>query len=110
MKISKRKEKDADIIDLKGEVDLHSSPQLRDEFNALITAGTKALVINLKDVSYIDSSGLATFIEALQKMNQQGGKLFLTHLNQTVRGVFEIARLDGVFNIVDTEEAALAKL
>ena len=110
MKISKRKEKDVDILDLKGEVDLHSSPQLREEFNTLISAGKQVIIINLKDVSYIDSSGLATFIEALQKMNQHGGKLFLTNLNQTVRGVFEIARLDGVFNIVDTEESALAKI
>lgn len=110
MKISNRNERDVEILDLRGEVDLHSSPQLREQFNTLIAGGQHAIFVNMKEVSYIDSSGLATFIEALQKMNQTGGKLVLMHLNQTVRGVFEIARLDGIFNIVDSEEAAFAKI
>jgi anti-sigma B factor antagonist len=69
-----------------------------------------AIVANLKNVSYIDSSGLATFIEAYQKLMAYDGKLVLCHLNDTVRGVFEIARLEDVLSIVPTETDALQQV
>ena len=66
--------------------------------------------MDLKKVSYIDSSGLATFVEALQRMNQAGGKLVLMGLTAAVRGVFEIAKLDSIFILADSEGGAASVL
>ena len=57
-----------DNNNIEGEIDLYASPQLREKFDEIAEGGVKAVVVNLDKVSYIDSSGLATFIEAYQKL------------------------------------------
>jgi anti-sigma B factor antagonist len=84
---------------LEGEIDMNSSPILRKELDTLISQKVQELVISFKDVSYIDSSALATLIEAFQKMRRYGGKLILTSLSKNVRSVFEVSRLDSIFTI-----------
>ena len=107
MKIGIREKDSVKIVDLTGEVDLYNSPSLRTKFSSLLKKKEKAILINLKQVSYIDSSGLATFVELLQKMSAYGGKLKLTGLSRSIRNVFEVSRLDGVFSILDSEVDAL---
>ena len=68
----------------------------------------KTLVVDLSRVSYIDSSGLAALIEAMQNVQEYGGKFALAGLQETVRTIFEIARLDQVFQIFPDVDAALA--
>lgn len=96
------------VLDLEGEVDLYHSPAVRAEIGKLIARQNPSLVINFQKVSYIDSSGLATVIDAFQKMRTFNGKLVLSGLNKPVRSVFEVARLDQYFNIFEDEAAALA--
>lgn len=96
------------VLDLEGEVDLYKSPEVRAELGKIIARKDKAVVINFQKVSYIDSSGLATVIDAFQKTRIYGGKLVLTSLAKSVRSVFEVARLDKFFSIFDDEAAALA--
>ncbi|MEA3560737.1 MAG: STAS domain-containing protein [Candidatus Omnitrophota bacterium] len=107
MELAIREKNNVKIMDLKGEVDLYSSPAIRKEFDGLIKKKERAILINLEKVSYIDSSGLATFIEAMQKISKYKGKLRLTGLRQSIKNVFEVARLDGVFSIFDNEAGAL---
>ena len=107
MEIGIREKDSVKIVDLKGEVDLYNSPSLRTEFSSLLKKKEKAILINLKQVNYIDSSGLATFVELLQKMSAYGGKLKLSGLGRSIRNVFEVSRLDGVFSILDSEADAL---
>jgi anti-sigma B factor antagonist len=107
MKIQQKTKEGAEILEIHGEIDLYSSPELRDCFGGLAAKKKSSVVANLKDVSYIDSSGLATFIEAYQKLSAYDGQLYLCHLSDTVRGVFEIARLEDVLTILGTEEEAL---
>ena len=107
MEIGIREKDSVKIVDLKGEVDLYNSPSLRTEFSSLLKKKEKAILINLKQVNYIDSSGLATFVELLQKMSVYGGKLKLSGLGRSIRNVFEVSRLDGVFSILDSETDAL---
>ena len=95
------------FLEIQGEIDLYASPQLREHFTELAKGKQHKIIINLKNVTYIDSSGLATFIEAFQKLSAEDGKLVLCNLTETVKGVFEIARLEDVLTIVDTEEDAL---
>ena len=96
------------ILDLEGEIDLYRSPEVRAEIGKLIARKNKLITINFQKVTYIDSSGLATIIDAFQKMRVYGGKLVLVSLAKSVRSVFEIARLDQFFPIFDEETAALA--
>ncbi len=98
------------IVDLAGEIDLYKSPEVRGEIGKLIGQKTKSLIINFERVSYIDSSGLATMIDAFQKLRAHGGKLILVGLATPVRSVFEVARLDKFFPIFEKEAEALASL
>src|ERR1700758_3789620 len=97
-----------DVLPLKGEIDLHVSPSVTASLNAMIEKKPKRLVVDLSNVSYIDSAGLAALIEAMQKVEGYGGKFMLAGLQETVRSIFEISRLDQVFQIFPDADAALA--
>jgi anti-anti-sigma factor len=98
---------DALIATVNGEIDLHSSPELRDVLlSALARYQPKRIILNLGQVSYMDSSAVAVLVEALQKMRKTGGKICLTNLQPRVKGLLEIARLDTIFTIAkDVDEA-----
>lgn len=104
MKIQQKQKDEIQILELQGELDFQTSPELRVRLTKLMESPFKKVLINLKKVSYIDSSGLATFVEALQKMKRANGQLVLSELAPAVRGVFEIAKLDRVFLLAGTEE------
>ena len=96
------------VLPLKGEIDLHVSPIVTASLNAMIEKKPDRMVIDLSDVSYIDSAGLAALIQAMQKVEAYGGKFFLVGLQETVRSIFEISRLDQVFQIFPDTNTALA--
>lgn len=96
------------VVPLEGEIDLHVSPQIGARLAALIKQKPAKLVVDLSKVTYIDSSGLAVLIEAMQNAGAYGGSFALTGLQDGVRPIFEIARLDQVFRIFPDNAAALA--
>jgi anti-sigma B factor antagonist len=96
------------VLPLKGEIDLHVSPVVTASLNAMIEKKPDRMVIDLSEVTYIDSAGLAALIQAMQKVEAYGGKFLLAGLQETVRSIFEISRLDQVFHIFPDTEAALA--
>jgi anti-sigma B factor antagonist len=96
------------VLPLEGEIDLHVSPAVTASLNTMIEKKPKQLVVDLSRVTYIDSAGLATFIEGMQKVEAYGGKFALAGLQETVRSIFEISRLDQVFQIFPDVETALA--
>lgn len=96
------------VLALEGEIDLHQSPRVKERLDPLIAQKPPRLVIDLGKVTYIDSSGLALFIEALQRVKAYGGELALCGLGPSVRTIFDIARLDQVFQIFPDRAAALA--
>ena len=105
---SVRRAGDAVVLVVRGEVDLHNSPALRtDILKQLADPAVRRLVLNLAAVPYMDSSGIAVFVEALQKLRRVGGKVCLTDLQPRVKGLLEIARLDTIFSICPDEAAAL---
>ncbi|MEA3328345.1 MAG: STAS domain-containing protein [Candidatus Omnitrophota bacterium] len=106
MEVKIRQKGNVKIVDIKGELDLYSSPSIRKEFDGLIKKKEKSILINLEGLTYIDSSGLATFIEALQKVSKYKGNLKLAGLRKSIKNVFEVARLDNVFSIFDNEAGA----
>ena len=101
---------DAVIADVRGEIDLHNSPELRGALLEMLSkTNPKRLILNLGKVPYMDSSAVAVLVEALQKLRRVGGKLLLTGLQPRVKGLLEIARLDSIFVLATTEAEALAK-
>lgn len=96
------------ILELEGEIDLHEAPQIKEKFQPMLAAKEPRIVVDLANVSYIDSSGLALFIEVMQRASEYGGKFLLCGLRPSVRAIFEIARLDQVFRIFGDREEALA--
>lgn len=96
------------IIELDGEIDLHRSGLVRDQIEPHIAAKDRKIVVDLAKVSYIDSSGLAVLIEAMQRVQAYGGSLALCGLGGSVQHIFAIACLDQVFRIFPDRAAALA--
>ena len=96
------------VLPLEGEIDLHVSPTVTASLNIMIEKKPKQLVVDLSRVTYIDSAGLAAFIEGMQKVEAYGGKFALASLQETVSSIFEISRLDQVFRIFPDVDAALA--
>ena len=102
-----RREADAAVVTPRGEVTVFTSPALRQRLREVIEGGARRIVMDLSAVEYVDSSGVATFVDALREARQKQGRLTLAGVKPRVRGVFEIARLDTLFPMVDTVEEAL---
>lgn len=96
------------ILSVEGSVDIATSPALRGELRVGVEAKRSRIVVDMTGVSFVDSSGLATLIEALQGTTKYGGELRLFGLTKTVMGVFQLANLDHVFTISESREDALA--
>ena len=93
-----REEGDAVIASLRGEVDLESSPVAREVLLGCVARAKKVLV-DLSGVEYIDSSGVASLVEAFQRAKKTGVTFALVSVNESARRVLELARLDKVFTI-----------
>ena len=99
-----------DTLALEGEVDLNDSPAIKARLAELLAGKPPRVFIDLGGVSYIDSSGLAALIEAMQRIQAYGGALALYGIHSNVQNVFQISRLDQVFRIFPDREAAEAGL
>ena len=103
-----RQEGEALILSVRGEIDLHNSPELRTELLELLArTNARRLVLDLGQVPYMDSSAIAVLVEALQKLRKTGGRVFLLNLQPRVKGLLEIARLVSIFTVVKDEQEAL---
>src|SRR5437868_14704276 len=96
------------VLPLDGEIDLHVSPRVALSLEQMVNKKPAKLVVDLSRVSYIDSSGLAVLIEAMQSVEEYGGLFAIAGMQETVRSIFEIARLDQVFRIFPDVDSALA--
>ncbi|MEL6497426.1 MAG: STAS domain-containing protein [Planctomycetota bacterium] len=91
-----------------GDIDLSRSPVLRASMKTALDDKPQRLVIELSGVSYMDSSGVATLVEAMQLSRKAGVGLVLCSLTERVQSIFEIARLEQVFTITEDLDGALA--
>jgi anti-sigma B factor antagonist len=96
------------VLTLEGEIDLHVSPNVAQALQSMIDKKPRQLVVDLARATYLDSSALAVLIGGMQNMDACGGKFALAGMNNDVRTIFEIARLDQVFRIFPDVDAALA--
>ncbi len=101
-----REEGGRHIVSLSGEVDLENSPKARQILLDAVGPGQKVLV-DLADVTYMDSSGIASLVEAYQRAKKNGAVFALVCVNPAVLRVLKLARLDKVFTIHENLESSL---
>lgn len=96
------------IFSYEGAIDLHVSPEVRAALREMIDEKPKRLIVDLAQVPYVDSSGLAVLIGAKQEVETNGGVFMLAGAQQAVRTILESARLDQYFRLAPDLDAALA--
>ena len=101
-------EGDAKIVRPVGDIDLSGAPALRQQISQAQQEHPTRLIVDLSGVPYMDSSGLATLVEAMQIARRNDALLIICSLQDKVRSIFEIARLDMVFKIAQSRDDAIS--
>ena len=108
MQISTRRVDKTTILDISGDIDLaHSSEVRRMVLTEFREKRTPRVILNLLEVNYIDSSGVASLVEGLKASRDVGSRLILFGLSPIAHEVLQLSRLLTIFEIYDTEEKAL---
>jgi len=95
------------VVRITGDIDAVRAPAAQQPLLQLLDKNPDKIVVNFHGVQYMDSAGLASFVKLLSRTRKQDVDLRLAMLSDMLKGLFEITRLDTVFQIFDTEEAAL---
>ena len=107
-KLSPRQVGDVIVVDVSGRITLgEGSSNLREGIRGLLTQGNKKILLNLGEVSYIDSSGIGELVSGFTSVANQGGQLKLLNLTKRVRDLLQITKLYTVFEVFDDEAAAV---
>ena len=107
MKIKKEKRNDVTVCSLSGEINIDTVPQIKTVFKEILDHKSRKVLLNFKEVEYIDSLGVASLLEFLKKMKEIDGMVYLSDISPKVRTIFNIIGLENVFKIYNTEEEAL---
>jgi len=109
LKITDREENGISILTLDGRIVLgEESNALRERVKALLAAGKKKIVLNMANVTYIDSAGLGTLVASHHSARTQGASLRLSNLGQKFQEILQVTKLLTVFDVHDSEAAAIA--
>jgi anti-sigma B factor antagonist len=108
MNASTRQIQDVIVVDLSGQIKLgEGSSVVRETVKDLLSKGHKKILLNLAQITYIDSSGIGELISAYTSVRNQGGELKLLHLTKKVHDLLQITKLYTVFDVRDDETSAL---
>ena len=108
MNVNVRQRDDVNILDLKGRITIGSGEvALRNAVQEALNSGAKKVLINMKDVSTIDSSGIGELVSAYTTATNRGAKLRLANLPAKVTDILTITQLITVFDVYDSEDAAI---
>jgi anti-anti-sigma factor len=95
------------VLNLSGRFDAYNSPSVQQWLEDATQTEPAYIVVNLKDVTFVDSTGLSTLIYAMKRARELDGEVRLCCLQSPVRMLFELTRLDKVFEIFTNEEDAI---
>lgn len=97
--IDKKQSDQGVVVKVAGEIDAFTAPQLREELAALADGNSKTIIVDLQDVTYLDSTGLGVFVGLFKQMKSNGGELRLTNLSDRLQRLFEITGLSHVMQM-----------
>jgi anti-sigma B factor antagonist len=96
------------VVDVDGQLIVGNRQELKQKVLDELEGGERKFLIDFSNTGYIDSSGLGVLVSLSKKIREQGGELRLANLNEDLRTLFELTKLDTLFNIADTRDAALS--
>lgn len=109
LSITERQAGDVTVLDLSGKITIgEGSVQLREKVRQLLDSGNSKILLNLGDVSYVDSSGIGELVSSYTTVNKSGGQLKLLNLTKKIQDLLAITKLLTVFEISESESDALA--
>jgi anti-sigma B factor antagonist len=89
------------FVSVSGEIDAYTAPKLREELLPLAEGENKVITVNLKDVTYMDSTGLGVFVGLFKQLNRNEGELRLVELSERLKRLFELTGLSKIMNIAE---------
>lgn len=101
-------EENAAVVEVNGELTVSNRQTFKDVLLERLGDGDRRFVVDFRETSYIDSSGLGVLVSVSKKVREKGGEVRLAGLNDDLHALFELTRLDTLFQIYDDREAALA--
>jgi anti-sigma B factor antagonist len=108
MKLQTRSTNDVQILELAGRFDAYEEPPVRQWLDKTSNGAPAHVVVDLAKVHFIDSTALSTLVQGMKHCREKNGDLHLCNLQQPVRIIFELTRLDRAFEIFPTEAEAIA--
>jgi anti-sigma B factor antagonist len=97
------------VVEARGEVDVYTASLLRERLIEVIDAGAGSVVVDLRRVDFLDSTGLGVLVGALKRLRMSGGDLALVCDSEKLLKIFKITALDRVFALHNTVEAATSR-
>jgi anti-sigma B factor antagonist len=102
-----KREGDVTVVDVDGQLIVGNRQELKQRVLDEVQNGARKVLIDFTETGYIDSSGLGVLVSLSKKIREQGGELRLSSLNEDLRTLFELTKLDTLFRIAPTREEAL---
>ena len=107
MSFDVRKQNDVTVIDVEGQLIVGNRQELKQKVLEELENGSRKFLIDFTNTGYIDSSGLGVLVSLSKKIREQGGELRLANLNEDLKTLFELTKLDTLFHISNSRDEAL---
>ena len=107
MSFSIQKQEEVVLLEVEGQLIVGNRQELKQKVLDELDRGERKFLIDFSQTGYIDSSGLGVLVSLSKKIREQGGELRLANLNEDLKTLFELTKLDTLFHIADTRERAM---
>jgi len=108
LSLSSRLDGGRTVVEAVGEIDVYTAPKLREQLTELVDAGRRDIIVDMKKVEFLDSTGLGVLVGGLKRVSQHGGSLRLVCTQERILKIFRITGLTMVFAIYGDVATAVA--
>jgi stage II sporulation protein AA (anti-sigma F factor antagonist) len=98
------------IVNIEGDLDLHTAEHFKQQVDEKITAGNHNLILNFTQVNFVDSSGIGAILSKYKQLNNLGGKLVIANISPQIKRIFEVSGILRVIDIYSSEKEAVKKI